>query len=188
MGKTSQRLGQQDWILAAFRALAVKGPSGIRVEPLARDLGTTKGSFYWHFADLAALCQAMLIYWEARALHAILAALDPLPPGQPRLRHLITLAAGSHQPGYGGAAAEPALRDWMRYDSVVRAAVERVDAARIAYLEGCFADAGRPDPGLARLFYGAWIGLEVLSVQDGQTGEAMLHGLLDTLIGPLPRR
>ncbi|MFN3661424.1 TetR family transcriptional regulator [Yoonia sp.] len=42
----------EDWLMAGFRALASHGPSALRAAALARDLGTTKGSFYWHFKDL----------------------------------------------------------------------------------------------------------------------------------------
>ena len=36
---------------AAFRALARGGVEAIAVEPIAAELGTTKGSFYWHFKN-----------------------------------------------------------------------------------------------------------------------------------------
>ena len=42
-------------------------------------LGVTKGSFYWHFVDRAALLQAVLARWEQRATDSVitwLAAVD----------------------------------------------------------------------------------------------------------------
>ena len=43
------------------------GIDAVRVEPLAKALAVTKGSFYWHFADRRALIDAMLAQWtEAR--------------------------------------------------------------------------------------------------------------------------
>ena len=48
------------WIEAAFDALADGGIEAVRVDPLAKRLGVTRGSFYWHFTDRAALHQAML--------------------------------------------------------------------------------------------------------------------------------
>ena len=58
------RLGKDDWLRAARRALLIRGPNGVRVEPLARDLGVTKGSFYWHFSDRDDLLEALLVEWE----------------------------------------------------------------------------------------------------------------------------
>ncbi len=46
-----RRLSRQDWIDATLRELASVGVRGVSVERLAKDLGATKGSFYWHFKD-----------------------------------------------------------------------------------------------------------------------------------------
>ncbi len=50
----------------ALLALARDGFAGVAVEPLARKLGATKGSFYWHFATRAELIAATLELWEQR--------------------------------------------------------------------------------------------------------------------------
>jgi AcrR family transcriptional regulator len=42
-------LSKGDWIRAALFAIADRGTAGVVVEPPAASLGTTKGSFYWHF-------------------------------------------------------------------------------------------------------------------------------------------
>ena len=181
MDKASQRLGREDWILAGFRALVAGGPEAVRVEPVARGLGLTKGSFYWHFAGLAEWHAAMLAYWEARAFSDIVAALAEVPPGFARLRALITLIGDIRSADHGGAGAEPALRDWARWQPLVRVAVDRVDAARLRYVAECLADAGHPDAVLARLFYGSHLGLEVLSLSDGEAGMASLLRLVDLL-------
>ena len=49
---------------AARLALLHRGADGVRVEVLARELGVTKGSFYWHFRDRADLLEALLVEWE----------------------------------------------------------------------------------------------------------------------------
>jgi AcrR family transcriptional regulator len=58
------RLTREDWLRAARLALLNKGPAAVRVEPLARELGVTKGSFYWHFAGRKALLEALIAEWE----------------------------------------------------------------------------------------------------------------------------
>ena len=55
-----QQLGRHDWVDAALRALTVGGLASLSVERLATELGATKGSFYWHFKDRAALIEATL--------------------------------------------------------------------------------------------------------------------------------
>ncbi|MEE8333040.1 MAG: TetR/AcrR family transcriptional regulator [Alphaproteobacteria bacterium] len=54
---------REDWIDAAWEALGESGIEGVRVERLARRLGVTKGSFYWHFKDRQALVTALLDRW-----------------------------------------------------------------------------------------------------------------------------
>ena len=47
--KKSENLTREDWISGAWNMLGEGGLEGVRIEPLARQLGVTKGSFYWHF-------------------------------------------------------------------------------------------------------------------------------------------
>ena len=58
------RLSAEDWALAALDVIAESGLAAVAVEPLARRLGVTKGSFYWHFPSREALLVAALERWE----------------------------------------------------------------------------------------------------------------------------
>jgi len=57
-------LEPSDWVRAALARLAKEGIHEVRIEVLARDLGVSKGSFYWHFRDRADLLEKMLGVWE----------------------------------------------------------------------------------------------------------------------------
>ncbi|MFE9326506.1 TetR/AcrR family transcriptional regulator [Nocardia sp. NPDC052278] len=67
------RLSAGDWAQAALDALAEGGLAAVAVEPIAKRLGTTKGSFYWHFKDRAALVEAALARWEQRSTDDVIA-------------------------------------------------------------------------------------------------------------------
>ena len=54
------RLSADDWSAAALQQIGEQGVPALAVEPLARRLGVTKGSFYWHFPTRDALLQAAL--------------------------------------------------------------------------------------------------------------------------------
>jgi AcrR family transcriptional regulator len=56
---------RDDWLDAAFKAVTEDGFDHLRVLALADTLGVTRGSFYWHFADHAALVAALLERWQA---------------------------------------------------------------------------------------------------------------------------
>ncbi len=183
MGKVTQRLAREDWILAGFRALAAGGAGALRVEPVSRDLGTTKGSFYWHFKDPAHWRTAMLDYWEDAAFREIVSELQALPKGAARLHALAWIASTKgHDPSHGGTAAEPALRDWARYAPDVAEAVRRVDEGRIEFVAECFRDMrtdGRDKARSARLFYAAYLGLQTLHGQPDDDAAALITLIAD---------
>jgi AcrR family transcriptional regulator len=184
--ETKPRLEPKDWVLAGLRALVRGGIQAVKVEALARDIGTTKGSFYWHFKDLSDLHQVMLELWEALATTAITAAVKHSGrDGRGQLMLLIDLV--SIRPGevYGGIEVEPALRDWGRTDPRARAVVERVDRQRLRDLQDFLAAAGVTVAELetkAHLIYAAVIGLENLRLTTGSDMGPPLQTLVAKLI------
>jgi AcrR family transcriptional regulator len=91
---TRRRLSRADWVVAALAAIAEGGLAAVAVEPLAQRLGTSKGSFYWHFENRDALLTAALAHWEERYTAVVTAentqaAADPVR----RLRLLIRRVA-----------------------------------------------------------------------------------------------
>ncbi|KRA24140.1 hypothetical protein ASD65_06650 [Microbacterium sp. Root61] len=82
------RLTADDWTLAAFERFNADGIAAVRVEAVARDLGTTKGSFYWHFADRAALVQTVLETWERTETEELIARVQQIESPRDRLAWL----------------------------------------------------------------------------------------------------
>jgi len=182
------RLQPSDWIWAGFRALVEGGPQALRVEPIARELATTKGSFYWHFADLAALRAAMLEAWEQVATTDITMAVRQtgLPPRE-QLLLLVDKVSIPPDAEAGGDAVEPAIRDWGRTDFLARQALERVDRQRLADLRDFFAAAGLA-PTAARqaaaVLYATVIGLESLRLTAGIAMRGPLRAVAEGLLAP----
>src|SRR3970040_1299384 len=87
------RLSAEDWAQAALDLIAEQGVAAVAVEPLARRLGVTKGSFYWHFPSRDALLVAALERWEKVEQETVFGKLEAIAdPGQ-RLRALFALVA-----------------------------------------------------------------------------------------------
>jgi AcrR family transcriptional regulator len=152
--------GPSAWIAAALRLLAERGEAAVGIEPLARRLGASKGGFYHHFADRPALMAALLAAWETRAAGLIgrVEASGSTPSA--RLWALIETVA--HE---GAGSPEPAIRLWARSDGAARAALGRVDRARLAWLETLFRSLGLgsgPAATRAHLAYMALIGEHAL--------------------------
>lgn len=128
-GKPSRRLNAEDWITAAIAALGESGLTGIAVEPLAKRLGATKGSFYWHFKDRGALVDAVLARWEQLGTDDVIARLDELPDPVERLRLLFTEVIEYATEGREELALLAAIDQ-----PVVADAMQRVAARRIEYV------------------------------------------------------
>jgi len=62
--QNAQKLSAESWLDAALQVLAEQGLQAVAVEPLAKKLGVTKGSFYWHFKNRNALITSLLAFWE----------------------------------------------------------------------------------------------------------------------------
>jgi AcrR family transcriptional regulator len=73
------RLSRQAWVQAALEAIAEGGLAAVAVVPLAKQLGATKGSFYWHFANREALVEAALAEWEHSHTAAVIAEIEGSP-------------------------------------------------------------------------------------------------------------
>ena len=180
-----KQLSADDWIKAAFRALSQGGVQAIRAEAIARDLKTTKGSFYWHFRDVPALKEAMLERWRQRATEDIIALnTGPYADAAERLRDLIGLVTDERSVDYGGIRAEAAIREWARYDENAAETARQVDRRRLEYLSSIAAQLGydkSESARMAQLLYGGLIGLEYLHAQElADAGSALqaLGGLI----------
>ena len=79
-------LTADDWSAAALAALERNGLAAVAVEPIAKTLGATKGSFYWHFTGRDDLIAAALELWERRDTDGVIAAVDRAAEGADRLR------------------------------------------------------------------------------------------------------
>ena len=74
--KPRRTLSGEDWLAAALEALRESGVDGVKVLPLARRLGVSRGSFYWHFRDRGELLAAVLDYWDRWSTEVVIDALD----------------------------------------------------------------------------------------------------------------
>ncbi|MEV0662182.1 TetR/AcrR family transcriptional regulator [Actinomadura luteofluorescens] len=148
---------RQDWVDVALTAIAEGGVAAIAVEPLAARLGTTKGSFYWHFPNREALLEAALAHWAERTTTAILREVKSAsydPQGQLRLLISRVVAMAEEDP------VGPALLATAAHPAVAPV-LHQVTRTRIDAVIALFADLGFPaDQARARalLAYSAYLG------------------------------
>ncbi len=184
-GQGMATLTAQDWVLAAMRRLATHGVSQVRVEPLATQLGVSKGSFYWHFSDRNALLAAVLDLWESQGTEAIIVTVEAAgTDAATRMRVLIRETFG--QPQHDGI--ELGIRAWARHDANARATAERVDQRRLDYVTSLITACGLPEQQArtrAEFMYRTLIGEFVLRSQGREPlAESTLTALSASLVAP----
>ncbi len=138
----SGRLSRADWLSAALAMLVESGVTAVRVEPLALRLGVTKGSFYWHFRDRAALLSALLDWWEAECTAKLIEEISDVPSPAVRLRTLARLALSETWQGIDNARAEMAMQAWAAQDAAVAVRLSQIDSARTDYLHSLLSELG----------------------------------------------
>ncbi|MEU6672057.1 TetR/AcrR family transcriptional regulator [Streptomyces sp. NPDC046727] len=185
-----KRLTARDWADAALSAMGEGGLPAVAVEPLAARLGTTKGSFYWHFANRESLIEAALDRWEQKSTEAIIAGLAAEPDPGTRLRRLFAEASerAAHDPL---EVSLPASAGHPR----VAAVLSRVTERRVGYLAQLFSALGFPPDEAHRralLAYTAYLGHTQLvhavpqTLPAGEDGRRYLDSVLDTLMTAAP--
>ena len=156
------RLSNADWEAAALDALAEHGLAGVAIEPLARRLGVTKGSFYWHFADRDALLAAVLTRWENSYTDRVIGAVERVNNPRKRLARLIGQVLS------GGRSDRIHIALASANHPLVRATLARVTQRRLGYLESCYVELGQPRREAKRsalLAYAAYVGMVHLRLE-----------------------
>lgn len=168
------RLSPEKWIAAGLRALAEVGPQALAAEPLARRLGTTKGSFYWHFKDLPAYQAALLAHWQEAALADLAQAVAANGPPDQRLRLL----------GHGLLAdrEEAALRLWAAESPEAARALAVVDEERLTYIALLLRELGLGNRRFAFALQAALAGLPGLPHLDPEEAAPAFDTLVDTIL------
>ena len=157
------RLSADDWAREALDQIAEQGVASVAVESLARRLGVTKGSFYWHFPSRDALLQAALERWETAEQEIVFGSVENVSDPRERLRSLFQLVA--HE-----------VKSHIIYSELLKAldhptvspVIGRVSQRRFEYLTASFRQAGLPRTDAqhrARLAYAAYVGFLQLNLQ-----------------------
>jgi len=184
----AERLDRDAWVAAGLAALERDGVPGVAAAPLARALGVTRGSFYWHFSSRDDLLAAVVARWELEHSDQLLDALSEIPDPADRLRLLITRAV-EKPPSFfvrllDAADAEP----------IVAAALARSATRRRAVMAQALGELGMT-PAQARrralLVYTGYVGLARMLADDPELlgpreRSAYARHVIDALV-PAPR-
>jgi AcrR family transcriptional regulator len=174
-GMTDQ-LSAKDWLNQGLRTLAERGFTALKAEPLAKAMGVSRGSFYWHFADIGAFHAAILDHWREVAAEQIIANLEAASDHDNPLPLLLRQAFGAR------LALENAVRTWATLDPLARTAVQAIDRRRLDYVENLLRASGLSTNvarARAQILYWAFLGY---ALSDKPLPRARQQAVLDELL------
>lgn len=184
--KERSTLSAGDWEQQALVLIAEKGIRAVAIESLAKRMGVTKGSFYWHFPNRDALLEQSLLRWEKHDEANLQASLSAISDPRERLRSF-----------FRRTSREKLTHDV--YSSLCTAAdhpkvkplLERVAERRMKHIEAAFGEIGFSSAEAshrARLTYSTYLGFLQLQRQhqapnlSSEEFEAYVIHVIATLI------
>ncbi len=151
----ADQLSADDWLKQGLKTLARDGFTALKAEPLARAMGVSRGSFYWHFADVEAFHAEILKYWQEIAAERIIADIEAAAGKDNALQLLL------HRVFSEKLALENAVRRWAVVGPAARAAVQAIDRRRLSYIESQMQNLGvsrETARARAQILYWAYLG------------------------------
>lgn len=172
----TDQLSARDWLDQGLKVLTTKGFTALKAEPLAKALGVSRGSFYWHFADVGAFHAELLNYWREIAAERIILGVEASVTDEPLIAVLLRRTFSTR------LALERAVRSWAASDPLALNAVQAIDRRRLDYVAGLLVSEGLA-PGLAQtraqILYWAFLGF---ALADQRTPKARHHAIVAELI------
>jgi AcrR family transcriptional regulator len=173
----ADQLSAKDWLDQGLKTLATSGFTALKAEPLAKALGVSRGSFYWHFTDVGAFHAAVLDHWREVAAEQIISDVEAESPDRNALPTLLRRVFGDKPP-----VLESAMRSWAAHDASARATVQAVDQRRLGYVENQLKASGLPAEtarARAQILYWAFLGF---ALSDKALSRPKQAALLDELL------
>lgn len=178
-------LTPEQWVEAATHLLVDGGIDLVRVDVVAKQLGVTRGSFYWHFKDRNDLLERVLQTWRNAATEQVTARFEQSHVDPKVLVHDILSLPFRGRSAQRAARIELAIRDWARRDPMARQAVDEADATRMAYIAQCFSALGfgiAEARSRAAILYAYEVGESLLHSQGTAAQKADRSALLERLL------
>ena len=161
-----ERLTKSDWIDHGLQTLANRGPGALKIGAMAAELNVSRGSFYWHFRDIADFRSQLLESWKDWTTQRIIRELEADHDDPDRLKSLLSRAfAGEPKTDRSIRSLDKALRAWAIDDDNVAAVVASVDADRMAYISKLLEETGvesQKSAHRAAFLYWAYLGQPIV--------------------------
>lgn len=121
---------EEAWLTAAYDELTNNGVEAVKIMALAKRLGVSRTSFYWHFKDREALLEAMIQHWEDKNTGNLVARTEAYAANVSEA--IFNLFDCWLDADLFDAALDLAIRNWARNDAALQLRLDQADARREA--------------------------------------------------------
>jgi AcrR family transcriptional regulator len=133
--------GSEDlWIDAAYLLLVETGVESVKIMTMAKALGMSRTSFYWHFPDRETLLDALILRWRRKNTANLIERTE---------LYAATIAEAVFnlfdcwiRPELFDARLDFAIRNWAQSAPDLKRLVERTDSERVDTIRAMFARHG----------------------------------------------
>ena len=180
---TASTLSREEWLDKALDVVSRVGGAKLRIGNLVKEVGVTKGSFYWHFKNRDDFVCSLIDYWHEHYTLTVSDYLDDYE-GSPRekLRKLMEMVFVEQLTRH-----DLAIRSWVIAEPKLRVLVKRTDDHRLNYLRMLFRGIGFDKDGAdlrAHVFLGeaSWEGASFQTMTKSQRVKKAI-AFFDLLVG-----
>jgi AcrR family transcriptional regulator len=119
---------EEAWLTAAYDALTESGVEAVKIMPLAKKLGVSRTSFYWHFKDREALLEAIIRHWEDKNTGNLVARTQAY--ADTVFEAIFNLFDCWLDEALFDSRLDLAIRNWARNDADLQIRLDQADARR----------------------------------------------------------
>lgn len=153
----AKQVKKEDWLYTGLVQFAEGGERNVRVEKIARDLGVSKGSYYWYFESREDFLSQVMEHSVQIGTEEFIHRSEESEKPREKLRLLIAAILKDRR----GKDFDFYLRDFARRNSLAAKIIRRTETRRIEYvrelLAACGLESGDADA-RAEIFYNYYLG------------------------------
>ena len=133
-----ENLTRDEWLDRALAAVSAVGGAKLRINTLVKQVGVSKGSFYWHFKNRADFIAALIDYWHEHYTLKVAEFIDAVEgEARDKLYRLMEMVYLEQLTRH-----DLAIRTWAVAEPELQPLVQHTDSFRLQYLRTLFKEIG----------------------------------------------
>lgn len=131
-------MSREEFLRRSLEAVAEKGHAKLRIHELVKQLGVTRGSFYWHFKDRDDFVRALVAYYHQWSTEQVIVEVERV--GGDAAQRLKTVMSIVAEQGLG--RHDVVMTSWGVQEPIVAKSFEDANRRRIEFIRSLFVQLG----------------------------------------------